>query len=128
VDQDEGLSRSGRDMTRDGECRTCTMAQRLARNPSQSESANEDAVVLNEPDLHGLVVVPCQHVGGLDELSDRGRARVLAALRRATASVLETNPGSTTTITVMTGPPASEGHACFQVAPREPGGLPPRPG
>jgi diadenosine tetraphosphate (Ap4A) HIT family hydrolase len=85
-------------------------------------------MVLNEPELDGLVVVPYQHVAGLDELSDRGRARVLAALRRATKSVLESNPGSTTAITVMTGPPASEGHACFQVLPLEqPEGRPPEP-
>jgi diadenosine tetraphosphate (Ap4A) HIT family hydrolase len=98
------------------------MAQRLARS---NESPDEDAIVLNEPEFDGLVVVPYQHVAALDELSDRGRARVLAALRRATRAILERHPGATTTITVMTGPPASEGHTCFQVLPREepePGG------
>ena len=92
---------------------------------------DEDVVVLDEPDLQGLVVVPCRHVGGLEELSDRGRARLLAALRRATRTVLEANPGSEATIVAMTDPPASNGHACFHVLPREaedPGESPPPPG
>jgi hypothetical protein len=93
----------------------------MRQNP-KSDSTNEDVIVLNEPELHGLVVVPCQHVSGLDELSDRGRARVLAALRRATQSVLIENPESSTTmVSVITEPPASEGHACFQVLPCEQG-------
>lgn len=132
MDQDQGLSPlPDRDMSRARECRTCAIAQRLARGNPRSDPADEDVIVLNEPELDGLVVVPHQHVGGLDELSDRGRARVLAALRRATRSVLESNPGSATTIVVMTDPPASKGHACFQVLPREsgdPGSLTSKPG
>ena len=130
MDEDQGLSpHSDENVTQARECRTCTIARRLARHDPQRKSAAEDAFVLSEPELDGLVVLPYQHVGGLDELSDRGRARVLAALRRATRSVLERNPGSTTTtISVMTDPPASEGHTCFHVLPRdqeEPENLPP---
>jgi diadenosine tetraphosphate (Ap4A) HIT family hydrolase len=129
VDEDQGLSpHSEENVTHARECRTCTIARRLARHDPQRKSA-EDAFVLNEPELDGLVVLPYEHVGGLDELSDRSRARVLAALRRATRSVLEKNPGTTTTtIIVMTDPPASEGHTCFHVLPRdrgEPEGHPP---
>lgn len=130
MDRDHGRSSlSEQQVTPPVECRTCTIAQQAARHAA-GKDADEDVVVLDEPGLPGLVVVPCQHVGGLDELSDRGRARVLAALRRATRSVLESNPGSETAIAVMTGPPASKGHACFQVLPRaaeDRGGLPPTP-
>jgi len=82
-----------------------------------AEDIAEDIVVISCPGLDGLVVVPRQHIGGLEELSALRRAHVLAAIRRATRSVLERNPGSETRVVVMTDPPASEGHACFHVLP-----------
>jgi len=82
-----------------------------------AEDVDEDVVVFSGPELDGLVVVPRQHVGGLEELPDLRRARVLAALRRATRSVRERNPGSVTRVVVMTDPPASEGHVSFHVLP-----------
>ena len=90
-----------------------------------AEDVDEDVVVISGPELDGLVVVPRQHIGGLEELSDLRRAHVLAALRRATQSVRDRNPGSVTRVLVMTGPPASEGHVCFHVLPNgseDPGG------
>ena len=59
-----------------------------------AEDVDEDVVVISGPELDGLVVVPRQHIGGLEELSDLPRAHVLAALRRATQSVRDRNPGS----------------------------------
>src|SRR5271157_2694552 len=122
--QDHGLSRFPEQrMTQEAECRTCAVAQRLAdHHPGShptyvSEYIDEDVVVISGLELDGLVVVPRQHVGGLDELSDLGRAHVLAALRRATRSVLKRDSGSATTVVMITDAPASEGHACFQVLP-----------
>ena len=82
-----------------------------------AEDVDEDVVVISGPGLDGLVVVPRQHIGGLEELPVSRRAHVLAALRRATWSVLERNPGTATKVVEMTDPPASEGHACFHVLP-----------
>lgn len=122
--QDDGLSRyTDRDMTQEGECRTCAMVQRLmdddprGRSASVSVDIDQDVLVISGPELQGLVVVPRHHVGSLDELSDPDRARVLAALRHATRSVLERNSGSATTVVATTDPPASEGHVCFRVQP-----------
>ena len=117
----------GQIMTQEPECRTCAIAQQLAADDQQDRSAyvsvdvDEDVVVISGPQLAGLVVVPRRHISGLDELPDPDRAHVLAALRRATRSVLERNPGSATTVVVTTDAPASEGHACFHVAPAAPG-------
>jgi hypothetical protein len=124
MDQDHGLSRSpDRNMAPEAGCLTCAVAQRLVDHDLMSDSPyvpehiDGDVIVISGPELDGLVVVPRQHVGGLDELSQLCRAHVLAALRRATRSVLERNTGSETTVVVITDPPASEGHACFQVLP-----------
>ncbi len=114
---------SGQGVTLAGECRSCAMAQEVAGNSTGStatyvaEDVDENVVVISGPEFEGLVVVPRQHISGLDELSVHGRAHLLAALRRATRSVLEMNPGTSTRVVVMTDPPGSEGHACFQVLP-----------
>lgn len=124
MDQGQGLSRPpGQDITVAGECRSCAIAQWVAGHSMESvaayvaEDVDEDVVVISGPELDGLVVVPRQHIGGLEELSDLPRAHVLAALRRATQSVRERNPGSMTRVVVMTEPPASKGHVCFHVVP-----------
>ena len=124
MDQGQGLSRlPGQGVTLAGECDSCAIAKWAAGEMTQSvaaytaEDVDEDVVVISGPELVGLVVVPRQHVGGLEELSDLRRAHVLAALRRATRSVRDKNPGSVTRVVVMTGPPASEGHVCFHVLP-----------
>jgi hypothetical protein len=122
VGQHHELSRlPDQGMSSGGECLSCAIAQQLAGDDRRgvpayvSEDIDEDVVVISGPELDGLVVLPRQHVGGLEEMSDLGRAHVLAALRRATRSVLERNPGSQTTVVVMIDPPASKGHACFHV-------------
>ena len=77
-----------------------------------TEDVDQDVVVISGPELEGLLVVPRQHIGGLDQLSAPDRGRLLAALRRAARLVQERNPGSATKVVVMTVPPASEGHVC----------------
>jgi hypothetical protein len=124
VNQGHGLSRLPPDgITLEGDCRSCAIAQSVAGHSTQrldayvTEDVDEDVIVISVPELDGLVVVPRQHVGGLEELPVLRRAHVLAALRRATRSVLETYPVTATSVVVMTDPPASEGHACFHVLP-----------
>jgi hypothetical protein len=82
-----------------------------------AEDVDENVVVIGGADFEGLVVIPRRHVGGLEQLPSSRQALLLAALQRAKRSVLEQNPGFTTRIVVMTGPPASEGHTCFHVLP-----------
>jgi hypothetical protein len=124
VNQGHGLSRLPPDgITLEGDCRSCAIAQSVAGHSTQrldayvTEDVDEDVIVISVPELDGLVVVPRQHVSGLEELPVLRRAHVLAALRRATRSVLETYPGTATSVVVMTDPPGSEGHACFHVLP-----------
>jgi hypothetical protein len=123
-------------VTLSGECHSCAIAQSVAGDRTRSatgayvvEDVGEDVVVISGYELDGLVVVPRQHIGGLEELSDLARAHILAALRRATQSVRDGNPGSVTRVVVMHGPPASEGHVCFHVLPNgseDPGSSTPR--
>lgn len=88
--------------------------------PYVTEEIDDDVVVIREPDLEGLVVVPRQHISGIDDMSTLGRAHLLAALRRVAQSVQERNPGSATRIVVMTEAPATKGHVCFHVMPGGP--------
>jgi hypothetical protein len=124
VNQGHGLSRlPSQGITLEGECRSCAIAQSVAGHSTRrldayvAEDVDEDVIVISGPELDGLVVVPRQHISGLEELPVLRRAHVLAALRRATRSVLETYPGTATSVVAMTDPPASEGHACFHVLP-----------
>jgi hypothetical protein len=123
VDQGQGSSRlPSRGLMLAGNCRSCSMTQRVADcgmgnvTDFVAEDVDEDAVVLSGPEFDGLVVVPCQHIGGLGELSDPARAHVLAAIRRAIRSVRAGNPGLATRLVVVTDA-ASEGHVCFHVLP-----------
>jgi hypothetical protein len=123
LDEGQGWSVHGQD-TLAGECRSCVIAQRLTGERTRSVAPcvaedDDDVVVISEPGLDGLVVIPRQHIGGLDDLSVLGRAHLLAALRRVTQSVQERNPGSATRIVIMTHPPATKGHMCFYVAPSD---------
>jgi diadenosine tetraphosphate (Ap4A) HIT family hydrolase len=123
VDECEGRSRLlDQRSNRAGECLSCGISRRVADLSSQSaayvvEDVDADVVVIRVADLDGLVVIPRQHVSGLEELPVPRRANVLAALRRTTRSVQEMNPGSATRVLLMTGPPASDGHVCFRVLP-----------
>ena len=114
---------AGEGSTSAGECRSCAISLWVAGKGMRSvdayvtEDVDENVVVVSGPEFDGLVVIPRRHVSGLEELSVVHRARVLAALQRATRSVQEKNPGKATKVVVMTDPPASEGHACYQVLP-----------
>jgi hypothetical protein len=123
VGQEHGLSQLTGHSVLLGECRSCAIARWVACQSTRpvagyvSEAVEEEAVVISVPGLDGLVVVPRQHISGLGELPIPRRAHVLAALRRATGSVRDRNPRSTSRVIVMTDPPASRGHVCFQVLP-----------
>jgi hypothetical protein len=121
VDQERGLSPlHGHDVAY-RKCRSCALARSAGAQGAESlvgyvaEAVDEEAVVISRPGLDGLVVLPRQHISGLEELSVPRRASLLAALRRATESVRDRNPGWTSRVVVMTDPPASEGHVCFEV-------------
>lgn len=125
MDQEHGLSQfPGHDVAL-GECRSCAIARWVAGQGTRpvaayvAEAVDEEAVVISGPGLDGLVVVPRQHISGLEELPIPRRAHVLAALRRAIRSVRDRNPRSTSRVVVMTDPPASRGHVCFQVLPND---------
>ena len=105
------------------ECRYCAMAQGATEHGGRTvtgnvtEELNKDVVVMSGPEFDGLLVVPRQHVKGIEELSVPGRGLLLATLRRATRLVQERNPGSPARVVVTTLPPASPGHVCFHVLP-----------
>jgi hypothetical protein len=105
------------------ECRCCAIAESVTGNGTRTEDAyvavdvDLNALVVRMPDSDGLLVLPRQHVSGLEELSVPPRAHVLAALQRATQLILERNPGLATRVVVTTDPPASEDHACYLVLP-----------
>jgi hypothetical protein len=80
---------------------------------------DEGVVMVSQPELDGLMVIPGQHVGGLEELSVAHRAQVLAALRRATLSVQESHQGASIEVVPMIDLPGSPGHVCFQVVPAD---------
>ena len=122
LDQGQGWSRVPvQDTTQARECRSCVIAQRVTDDGMRSVApyvANDvDDVVISEPALDGLMVIPRQHIRGLEDLSVLGRAHLLAVLRRVTQSVQERNPGSSTRIVVTTDAPATQDHVCFHVAP-----------
>jgi hypothetical protein len=125
-------------IVRVGECRSCAIAQRVITCAMRSgdieslaedtpyiaedigykaEDVEEEAVVIRRHTLSGLIVLPREHVGSLEELSVVSRAHVLAIVRRASLSVQERNFGSATRVVEMSDPPASEGHVCFHVIP-----------
>jgi hypothetical protein len=122
VDQEQGLSRLPRHDVGCRECSSCALARSAAASSRPleayvAEDVDDEAVVISRPGLTGLVIVPRRHIGGLDELPVSRRAGLLAALRRATQSVRDRNPGWTSRVVVMTDPPASQGHVCFEVLP-----------
>jgi hypothetical protein len=97
-------------------CRSCAAAQRLADAHTRNEGdSDDDVVVMSGPDRKFLIVLPRQHISGLEELSVPHRANVLAAVQRATRSVKNGNPWSTPRIHARTDVPASEGHLCIHV-------------
>jgi hypothetical protein len=104
-------------------CSSCEVAQWVGDQTTQrgdsrmTGNLDENIVLIDGHDVDGLVVIPRQHINGLGDLSVICQAQLLAALRRATRTVLQQNPGMTTRIVAMTYPPASAGHTCFHVRP-----------
>ena len=124
MDQGHRSSRiAGESSTSTGECRSCAISLWVAEEGKHrvdayvTDHVDENVVVVSSSEFDGLVVIPRRHISGLEELSVVHRAQVLAALQRATRSVQERHPGQATKIVVMTEPPASDGHACYQVLP-----------
>jgi diadenosine tetraphosphate (Ap4A) HIT family hydrolase len=76
-------------------------------------TVDTDVVVISGPHIAGRVIVPRQHIGGLEELPLPRRAQVLAAIRRAAAMV------GPATVVVSTDSPASASHVCFHVLPSD---------
>jgi hypothetical protein len=104
-------------------CRCCAILQSVA-NPNRGEgtpyvieAANDQAVVLSGPELTGLLVLPRQCVGGIEELSPVHRAEVLAAVRLATRLVREGHLGADSRIVVMNDSTKAAGHVRFEVVP-----------
>jgi hypothetical protein len=80
-------------------------------------TVDTDVVVISGPRIAGQVIVPRQHIGGLEELPLPRRAQVLAAIRRAAAVVGTRELRSPTRVVVSTDSPASASHVCFHVLP-----------
>ena len=106
-------------------CEACAVARSGATGDVGSWLAgatvtvDTDVVVISGPRIAGQVIVPRQHVGGLEELSLPRRAHVLAAIRRATAAVGAGEPRSPARVVVSTDSPASASHVCFHVLPSD---------
>lgn len=104
-------------------CHSCAIVQLLAgQTPSEEsaftiEGANDGALVLRQPDVAGLVVVPRRCVTGLQELPVAGRGHVLAAVRMATLLVRSENLEGTSRIEVMRDSSTPACHVSYQVVP-----------
>jgi hypothetical protein len=106
-----------------GRCEACAVARSgVARGVGEwhadaTVTVEADVVVISGPRIAGRMVVPHQHVGGLEELPLPRRAQVLAAIRRAAAVVGAGDPRSPARVVVSTESPASASHVCFHVLP-----------
>ena len=78
-----------------------------------------DVVVISGPRIAGQLIVPRQHIGGLEELSLPRRGQVLAAISRAATAVGAAEPPSPPQVVVSTDSPASASHVCFHVLPSD---------
>jgi hypothetical protein len=105
-------------------CEACAIARSgaaaCADDPSltgANVAIDSDVVVISGPRIVGQVVVPHQHVSGLEELPPPRRALVLAAIRRAAVAVGGGTSESQAQIVVSTESPASPSHVSFRVLP-----------
>jgi hypothetical protein len=114
-------------------CEACAVARSGAAGgigawlAGATVTVDRDVVVISGPRLAGQLIVPRQHIGGLEELPLPRRAQVLAAIRRAAAAVGDGAPLSPPRVVVSTDSPATASHVCFQVLPSDdtpPRGLP----
>jgi hypothetical protein len=107
------------------QCEACAVARSGAAGGVGSwlvgatVTVDTDVVVISGPRIAGQVIVPRQHIGGLEELSLPRRAQVLAAIRRAAAVVGTGEPRSPAGVVVSTDSPASASHVCFHVMPSD---------
>ncbi len=115
--------RTGQHSADTGRCEACAVARSGAARgvgpwlAGATVTVEADVVVISGPQIPGRVVVPHQHIGGLEELPLPRRAQVLAAIRRAAGEVGAGNPGSPVRVVVSTDSPASASHVCFHVLP-----------
>ena len=116
---DQRMRHPSRDKGTAPECGSCRAARRAVAQ--DASCVDDDVVVISRAELGGLLVVPRQHISGIEELPVAHRARVLAALQRAKHSVREQNPQASAEIVVTTDSRASDGHVCFEVLPTDPG-------
>ena len=118
-----GSQMSSKDIVPAESCRCCAILRSVAnQGPDEGthyaiETANDQAVVLSGPELTGLLVLPRQCVGGIEELSPAHRAEVLAAVRLATRLVRDGNSGLDSRIVVMNDSTKAAGHVTFEVVP-----------
>ena len=102
-------------------CEACAVARSGAAGgvgswlAGATVTVDTDVVVISGPWIAGQVIVPRQHIGGLEELSLPRRAQVLAAIRRAAAVVGAGELRSPPQVVVSTNSPASASHVCFHV-------------
>lgn len=82
-------------------------------------TVDPDVVVISGPQIAGQLIVPRQHIGGLEELPLPRRAQVLAAIRRAATTVGAGEVQSRSRVVVSTDSPASASHVCFLVLPSD---------
>jgi len=106
-------------------CEACAVARSGAAGgvgawlAGATVTVDTDVVVVSGPPIAGQLIVPRQHIGGLEELPLPRRAQVLAAIRRAAAAVGGREPRSPAQVVVTTDPPASAAHVCFHVLPSD---------
>ena len=104
-------------------CEACAVARSGAAHgvgpwlAGATVTVESDVVVISGPLIPGRVVVPHQHIGGLEELPLPRRAQVLAAIRRAAGVVGAGDPRSPARVVVSRESPASASHVCFHVLP-----------
>jgi hypothetical protein len=106
-------------------CEACALARSGAAGgigswlAGATVTVGTEVVVITGLRIAGQLIVPRHHIGGLEELSLSRRAKVLAAIRRATAAVASGEPASPPQVVVSTDSPASASHVCFQVLPSD---------
>ncbi len=106
-----------------GACEACAVARSGAAcgvGPwldGATLTVETDVVVISGPQIAGRMIVPHQHIRGLEELPLPGRAQVLAAIRRAAGMLGAGDPWSPARVVVSTESPASVSHVCFHVLP-----------
>jgi hypothetical protein len=126
VQQEVGSPQHADERSSDAErCEACAVARSGAAGgvgswlAGATVTVDTDVVVISGPRIAGQVIVPRQHIGGLEELSLPRRAQVLAAIRRAAAVVGTGEPRSPARVVVSTDSPASASHVCFHVLPSD---------